>query len=129
MTNKAVAVLGFLLATCPSFAAGPPWLDGGWSGTVFQPNFGNYSINVVADSVSETYSATYPTLGCTTKWALLSSTASQATFNEIVLSGSSCINGRVIVTKVAKGQYATYSFFVDASSVFAFTTMKKTAAQ
>jgi hypothetical protein len=129
MMQKAVAGLMLSVATCSALGAGPAWLDGAWSGTVFQPSIGSYPIDLAADASGETYSVTYPTLGCTTKWVLLSSTANKANFNEIVLSGASCIDGRVVVTKVVAGKYATYSFFLDASAVAAFTTMKRVPAQ
>ncbi len=129
MMQKAVACLTLSVATCSCLGAGPAWLDGAWSGTVFQPSIGSYPIDVAADASGETYSVTYPTLGCTAKWVLLSSTANQGYFNEVVLSGTSCINGRVVVTKVVAGKYATYSFFLDASAVTAFTTMKRVSAQ
>jgi len=150
MTRGVVLLIGtvihLIMHTSPCLAQGPvesipataqneinadlAWLDGTWTGTVYQPSGSvqSYTLRLVASAAKNLYKVQYLSVSRRVVWTLLSGDDCQATFLERTTSGLPSL-ATIAVTRMRPSQtgswYLTWSRYLEDGSLDAWSALKR----
>ncbi len=106
------------------------WLNGSWSGTVYQPKGGTqfFPVTFTVDAPKGIYKIQYPTIPFKAVLSLTSADDCQAMFIETATSGHAA-PGTVAITKIiwtqTNSKYITWTRYLDSGALDAWATLKR----
>ena len=132
MPRRACLVVALGLYMVASLGAqdegAPAWLSGTWVGQGYQPGSdAHFTIELICDATTRAFAISYPSLGCSGTWELVSQADGVARFVETITEGTdACVDGGKVVLTQISDQFVTWSFFYpDDETLDSFSTLHK----